>query len=700
MEMNARLLLAAALSGCAMVGSEDGTKVELSDSGRVELDTGEQDLPDCPLGSVLEIIPLDIWGRDLPTIELSADIHTSTTSELGPGAVWLAIEDDEAIVNLSLDALDHASTTAQVRHRGDGIFELTGLSEGARWAESQRAVAVDGETCEVSTLYIGIDHAWFASTGAAPSNNRATFYLDPEDYWSAVKKELETARRSVSWSTWWWESDFELVRPAGTHVDMPTHERWSNTVLGVMSELDGVDRRILINRFWDDNLDILTTVTADSELMDRAETSGDNFEFMLQGNPVEVPISETYDAEPADFVFGERVLSNERYSDRAVDSAVPVRPTSLSLQVASWHQKAIAIDGRVGFVGGMNTKSTDWDTNQHLLFDSRRAKYEATASERADIEAALAMPDHGPRRDYGIRVEGPAARDLDDIFASRWQQGIAEDDMFSEYATPMTLRSAVDAPSGAVPTQVTVTMPPPWNQMSTWEGHAKAIRSAERFIFIEDQYFRAPVILDEIIARMNAQPDLLLTVITRDLIGLDPGKKYTYQADESLRSLFPDRYQMFELHAVALTIEEGWFSDDVVFYTQVIDTHSKLRIIDDRYLSVGSTNFNNRGYKYEGEVNISVLDEATVTDARRSMMANLVGPRWAEHLSDDAQNNFDVMGMAATDNQLLSAYWQTNAELMTGEEAVEGWPDFQPSGFIYPLEIRNDWEWDIGPDIF
>ena len=129
-------------------------------------------------------------------------------------------------------------------------------------------------------------------------------------------------------------------------------------------------------------------------------------------------------------------------------------------------------------------------------------------------------------------------------------------------------------------------------------------------------------------------------------------------------------------------------------------THSKLRIIDDTYLSVGSCNFNNRGYKYEGELNVSVLDATTARQARREVYANLVGPYWWEYLTDDPHNNFIVLQAAADSNQELAEYWTDNAPLMTLDEADEWWPDYRPSGFLYPLEIANDWEWDVGPDLF
>ena len=155
-----RLALLSFLVSCTAVdGKEDGT--------RVDLDTAEPESA-CALGEVLEVVPLDIWGQDLDTLELGTDVDTIPASALGPAAVWIPVEDADAVVNLTLSAPDHIDAIAQVRHRGDGVFELTGISDEVRYAQSSRVESVEGELCNVSTVYLGIDHAWFASTARPP----------------------------------------------------------------------------------------------------------------------------------------------------------------------------------------------------------------------------------------------------------------------------------------------------------------------------------------------------------------------------------------------------------------------------------------------------------------------------------------------------------------------------------------------------
>jgi hypothetical protein len=109
---------------------------------------------------------------------------------------------------------------------------------------------------------------------------------------------------------------------------------------------------------------------------------------------------------------------------------------------------------------------------------------------------------------------------------------------------------------------------------------------------------------------------------------------------------------------------------------------------------------NNRGYLYEGELNVVVLDDATARGVRRDVFANLVGPDWEGMLSDDARNNLDVLAMAAATNADILATWDADAADLSASEAEASWPRYRPSGFVYPLQIDADYVFDVGPDVF
>jgi len=128
--------------------------------------------------------------------------------------------------------------------------------------------------------------------------------------------------------------------------------------------------------------------------------------------------------------------------------------------------------------------------------------------------------------------------------------------------------------------------------------------------------------------------------------------------------------------------------------------HSKLVIIDDRYLSVGSANKNNRGMLFEGEANLAVLDDAWVRAARTRVLRNILGPRFAPQLTDNFDQTWELLRQAAAWNETTTDWWGDEAFRMSVAEAQAAELTTWPSGFLYPLELPT---WSVlgpGPDAF
>ncbi len=701
----ALLSLVAACSGPCFVGPPDKVDEGPSPWEDTEVDTVEV----CSKIANLELAPLDIWGQDLEgvTIGLNYDPPLVEDPDAGPGVEMYPLGEDAFELRVTLSAEDHDDAEFTVAYAGTGgadAFTVSDPDDG-RVVTSWARRTIDGTECAIFTVYAGLDHSWFAGRSPAPTLNAVELYIAHDEFWEDVANDLGNSRERVDWATWYWQSDFELIRPEGTHINMSDAAREANTVMSRMEALNGVDRRVLVNRFWDENTDYNEYLNTDSALRSYASTSNDDFEVVLQGNDTDVSASGVWDGEASDFDFGERVSANPRYGDRTLmeTGGFDPQPCGLDFQVASWHQKFMVFDGEVAYVSGMNTKGIDWDTPEHLVFEPRRMDLDADNDDRQDVADGLLLPDYIPRRDYAMRVEGPAAYDVEEVFRSRWQQAIYDGDMYADRATSFALGerpAAVPPGSGGVSTQVNLTMPAPWSEQSLWETHGKAFAQASDYILIEDQYFRAPIMNDIIVARMLAVPELVLIVVTYNVSDWDGGAMYTYLSDSTFRDMFPDRYLLLELETTALTTEEGYIWDDVYFYAQNVNTHSKLRLVDDRYLSVGSCNMNNRGYKYEGEMNISVLDDDVATAARNDILEQWVGPDYSHRISDDMRDNLDLLREVAKSNEDIVEWWEDNADDLDADEAEAEWRSYQPSGFVYPLEISGDYEWDVGPDLF
>ncbi|KAE9088249.1 hypothetical protein PF006_g25630 [Phytophthora fragariae] len=137
----------------------------------------------------------------------------------------------------------------------------------------------------------------------------------------------------------------------------------------------------------------------------------------------------------------------------------------------------------------------------------------------------------------------------------------------------------------------------PKGEISLFRARLKAIKNAKNFIYIEDQYFvLVPELLD---ALMEVMPKIQrLIVVTKEQTNAFANAgyiKYLYQNVEPIRSKYPNKFKIYSTKA-----ELG------------LCIHTKLVIIDDVYLSIGSANWNRRSMTTDSELNADVVDGDTV----------------------------------------------------------------------------------------
>jgi len=556
------------------------------------------------------------------------------------------------------------------------------------FSEPRDVAGQTGAACPVFKLFVGLDHPWFACQGRAPTRNDVTLHLSGESLYQAVWDDLGLVKQRVHASTWWWQSQFELVRPAGQPA-MSGPERFQNTAISLLESMPGVDVRVLVGAFAPQLAAGLAYLNTDPLLRSHAADLDDGFEVMSQGNPTPVPVHGDYvpGIHPVPFVSRLESWHPELAGSALSSFVVPVTRSEVTAEVGSWHQKTWALDGRIAYVTGMNVKSTDWDTVEHAVFEPRRMKFMSSNADRDAVAQKLALPDLGPRKDYGVRVAGPLARDLDDVFKQRWDWGIARHDLFSDTATSFDLLPRPEEPPGGIMAQLVVTMPEPFGERSIEESVIKAVRNAKDLVYIEDQYFRVPMLLPALQYALTLSPALNVVVVTKPVPATDGGKKWTVYMDQELRKLAGARYLLLQAMSYGVGQLQGPGSQVPVF--QPIDVHSKILLVDDVYLSVGSCNRNDRGFLLEGEANVSVLDQPFVRESRIRLLQNLSG---------DAA--FDWTSPGAAVSARLAAIAASNEALRMEADATAAPPSAAPTGFVYPLEFSPDYLLDVGPDLY
>lgn len=697
------LLVAAQLAACGISGND------------TNCDDGTCNAPDAPYPAidtpaVLEIYALDIWAQYLPE---GANITVTRDGASVPLVGFPLLRAPlEGAGTYAIKVTSGEFRDFEITLSYDGGTSLTGMTL-AGGPEPRAAFAASHERRDVPnrgertihTIYTGLSHKWFASSGSpARRGNKIDLLMDGEQAWSRAYDDLKKAQKTIHISTWWWESNFELVRDPETHVTSTPEQRAANTIMSVLDHSPATKRVIVGQFFGQDGL--LRSLTVDDTLVSRGSTKNDNFEYMGQANES----SGRFTWQPEAFVYGDRIRTKHPYTaERTFDSEQPHQsfiapynvdltqwPIGVDIEHASYHQKFMVLDDKIAFIGGMNLRRVDWDTSQHYVFEPRRMLYGATYDERLAVANKADEPDMGPRKDYLVRLEGSAARDAADVFKRRWDLLRTENVRFSDASSAFAIETAALPTATTSPiVQVTATLPQPLGDAAIAETWIQAIENATNFIYIEDQYFRMPLVNQAIIARMRAVPTLQLVVITKPINEwTDPGCEWTYKSDTAFKTEFPTRYHTFQLRAFDYAVT--WGIDETDSFFKGMDTHSKMFIVDDVFMSVGSANKNNRGIMYEGELNVAVYDPTWVREQRVRILENLlprgttVGDNWIQQLHSAASYNDAVYNAWKVEG------WDLN---------LDGAPpaaQYIPKGFVYSLGFRgSDYCFieGVGPDM-
>lgn len=252
----------------------------------------------------------------------------------------------------------------------------------------------------------------------------------------------------------------------------------------------------------------------------------------------------------------------------------------------SHHQKIVVIDDRFAVCGGLDMTSERWDTPEHLEGDPRRRK---PYSRRL----------YGPWHDLSMLVEGDAALALAELGAERWTQAggapLPPCAPYPESAWPPRLRSEfVDVEIGIARTR------------SAWNGQAEVrevealfiehIERARRFIYAESQYFASRAIAEAIARRLtrpNPPEIVLINPLTSsgwlEQTAMDGARVRLFRA---IAAVDPGcRFRIYIPRNAA---------------GSPIYVHSKMMIVDDEVLRVGSANMNNRSLGLDSEADLFI----------------------------------------------------------------------------------------------
>jgi phosphatidylserine/phosphatidylglycerophosphate/cardiolipin synthase-like enzyme/uncharacterized membrane protein YdjX (TVP38/TMEM64 family) len=285
--------------------------------------------------------------------------------------------------------------------------------------------------------------------------------------------------------------------------------------------------------------------------------------------------------------LGWRTPSRIRY---CLDDDLPVG--------ASHHQKLVVVDDAVAFCGGLDLTIRRWDTPDHRLDDPRRV----------DPSGARYQPFH----DVQAVVDGKAAAALAELVRERWVRAACTAAApIKPTGDPWPGRVVPDFTGVEVGIARTLPITEESDEVREIERlFFDAIDNARRAIYIENQFLTATRIAERLAKRMREQPALEVVLVA-------PKVHHSWLESQVMRTGRLRFMQVLQaagiLDRVALLsprVSNGTFDADIM-------VHSKLMIVDDILLHVGSANLNNRSIGLDTECNLAI--EAVTREQRRSV---------------------------------------------------------------------------------
>lgn len=317
--------------------------------------------------------------------------------------------------------------------------------------------------------------------------------------------------------------------------------------------------------------------------------------------------------------------------DKNIKVTIALHPHKINLfgekiVLGAFHEKFMIIDGMYAFCGGLE-----------LVKDYTYADPFHRKSRRHDIHSL---------------IEGPVVKLLQGHFADIWNEinknnssNLISNKLFEQ--TEYNLKSHGKDLLKEFPHIVEIKLTRPdyntSNYKSTinsiYEWYLNVIKRAARYVYIENQYLRNDSLVTELINQVKKKEKLQIIIVLPAKAEEEPDM-FTLHAEfvqhtllNKLKKTNPKRIGIYSLRNPT-----GGF----------IYVHSKVMIVDDELLTIGSANTNPRSFYLDNELNISIQNK----DLAKKLRIDL----WREHLQMYSEQ-FDLIH-----SENFVAFWNKQIE--------------------------------------
>ncbi len=341
---------------------------------------------------------------------------------------------------------------------------------------------------------------------------------------------------------------------------------------------------------------------------------------------------------------------------------------------ASQHQKIVVVDDALAFSGGLDVTVCRWDTSDHTA--------------KQPLRNDPGFEDYGPFHDVQMAVDGDAAVALAELARVRWKQATGK-------SIPAVRR---DADRDVWPARVT----PDFRNVDvgisrTFPAHEgrpevreveqlyiDSLRAAKETIYLENQYFTSDRVGDLLEERLadDDGPEVVV-VLPSSLSGWLEEKTMGVLAARIMRRLREaDRHGRLRILEPVIPGDRG------------VCVHSKVTVVDDRLLRVGSANISNRSMGFDSECDLSIesTPERDVSREIRRIVDGLVG----EHLGCGAEQVADARRRTGSLRGAIDELAKGARRLTPVSEPDPGWleqaiADHRPFDPEEPVRFEELW---------
>ena len=277
---------------------------------------------------------------------------------------------------------------------------------------------------------------------------------------------------------------------------------------------------------------------------------------------------------------------------------------------SSQHQKIVLIDDCIAFNGGLDLTIRRWDTAQHTVHDRHRVDPDGEP--------------YDPFHDVQAVVDGDAAKALADLVRQRWRDAAGEQlpacektsvepDCWPDDVTPLF----TDVQVGIARTSPAHDAVPEVREVE--QLFLDMIDAAQKSLYIENQYLTSGLIAERLADNLRRKPDLNVLIVAPR--SHDPWlEAMTMQAGRiRFRKILDSSGATDRFRIVYPRVRAGRSEKPVM-------VHSKVMVVDDRIMRIGSANLNNRSMGADSECDLvieanSEAERRAVTELRDGLIA-------------------------------------------------------------------------------